>query len=196
MAANLLFGVGGPPVTYVRGLAAEMTSGVRAALVVLAAAVGCVLLIACANVANLFLAQGVARQRELSVRAAIGASRGRLVRQLLTETAVLSATGGTIGLALAWMLVRLAPTLASRDFPRFEDVAVDARVVAFTAAAAMFAALASGLAPAWRGTGINLVESLPRGGDPAAARGFPRPPPPPPRGPPLRPRTAIAVLLL
>ncbi|OLC75140.1 MAG: hypothetical protein AUH72_20755 [Acidobacteria bacterium 13_1_40CM_4_65_8] len=172
MAANLLFGVGGPPVTHVRGLAAEMTSRVRAALVVLAAAVGCVLLIACANVANLFLSHGVARQRELSVRAAIGASRGRLVRQLLTETAVLSATGGTIGLALAWMLVRLAPTLASRDFPRFEDVAVDARVVAFTAAAAMFAALASGLAPAWRGTGINLVESLRGGGDAAAAGGF------------------------
>src|SRR5256712_11472373 len=175
MAANLLFGVGGPPVTYVRGLAAEMTSGVRAALVVLAAAVGCVLLIACANVANLFLAQGVARQRELSVRAAIGASRGRLVRQLLTETAVLSATGGTIGLALAWMLVRLAPTLASRDFPRFEDVAVDARDVAFTAAAAVFAALASRLPPALRGTGLKLVEYLPGGGGAAAAGGCPGP---------------------
>src|SRR5256712_8952617 len=143
MAANLLFGVGGPPVTYVRGLAAEMTSGVRAALVVLAAAVGCVLLIACANVANLFLSHAVARQRELSVRAAIGASRGRLVRQLLTETAVLSATGGTIGLALAWMLVRLAPTLASRDFPRFEGVAGAARVVAFPSAAPTFAAPSS-----------------------------------------------------
>src|SRR6266850_1684170 len=129
MAANLLFGIGGPPVTHVRGLVEEMTSRIRAALVVLAAGATCVLLIACANVANLFLLHGVARQRELTVRAAIGASRSRLTRQLLTESLVLSTAGGALGFGLAWSLVRLAPALASRDFPRLDDVAVDGRVI-------------------------------------------------------------------
>jgi putative ABC transport system permease protein len=171
MAANVLFGVGGPPVAHVRGLVEEMTSRIRAALVVLTAGSMCVLLIACANVANLFLSHGVARQRELTVRAAIGASRSRLTRQLLTENLVLSTAGGTFGLGLAWSLVRLAPALASRDLPRLDDVAVDGRVIAFTAAATLFTALASGVAPALRGAGFNLAESL-RGGDGASAGGF------------------------
>src|SRR6476646_10119602 len=115
MAANLLFGVGGPPVVHVRGMVDEMTARIRPALLVLAAGVVCVLLIACANVANLFLSRGVARQRELTVRAAIGASHVRLTRQLLTERLVLSMVGGALGLALAWALVRLAPVLAARN---------------------------------------------------------------------------------
>ena len=171
MAANLLFGAGGPPVAHVRGLVEEMTARVRAALLVLAAGVTCVLLIACANVANLCLSRGLARQRELTVRAAIGASRGRLARQLLTESLVLSAIGGALGLALAWLLVDLAPLLAARDFPRLDDVAIDRTMVAFTAAASLFAAISSGLAPALRGARFNLVESL-RGGDGATAGGF------------------------
>ena len=171
MAANLLFGVGGPPVVHVRPLAAEMTSRVRPSLLVLAAAVACVLLIACANVASLFLSRGVARQRELTVRAAIGASRGRLVRQLLTESLVVSTAGAALGLALAWTLVRVLPAIAMRNFPRLDDVAVDARALAFTAAAALFTAVATGLAPAVRGTRIELAGSL-RGGDGASAGGF------------------------
>ncbi len=171
MAATLLFGVGGPPVVHVRGLVEEMTARIRPALLVLAAAVVCVLLIACANVANLFLSRGVARQRELTVRAAIGASRARLTRQLLTESLVLSAIGGALGLALAWALVRLIPAFASSDFPRLDDVAIDVRVVGFTAAAAIVTALISGIAPALRGARVDLAESL-HGGDGATAGGF------------------------
>jgi predicted permease len=171
MAANLLFGVGGPPVVHVRGVVAEMTATVRSALLVLAAGVMCVLLIACANVASLFLSRGVARQRELTVRAAIGASRGVLVRQLLTESLVVCAAGAAGGLALAWTLLRLTPLLASRDFPRLDSVAVDGRTIAFTATAALFSAVLTGLAPALRSGRVDLADSL-HGGDGATAGGF------------------------
>jgi len=171
MAANLLFGIGGPPVVHVRGMVDEMTARVRPALLVLAAGVVCVLLIACANVANLFLSRGVARQRELTVRAAIGASRARLAQQLLTESLVLSALGGALGFGLAWLLVRAAPALASRDFPRLDAVHIDARAIAFTVVASLATAVLSGLAPALRGARVNLNDSL-HGGDGAAAGGF------------------------
>jgi putative ABC transport system permease protein len=171
MAANLLFGIGGPPVVHVRGMVDEMTSRVRPALLVLAAGVVCVLLIACANVANLSLSRGAARQRELTVRAAIGASRFRLARQLLTESLVLSGIGGGLGLGLAYALVRIAPSLASGDFPRLDAVRIDARTIAFTAAATLITAILSGLAPALRGARVNLNDSL-RGGDGASAGGF------------------------
>jgi putative ABC transport system permease protein len=171
MAANLLFGVGGEPVVHVRGMVDEMTSRIRPALLVLAAGVGCVLLIACANVANLFLARGVAREREFAVRAAIGASAARIARQLVTESLVLSTIGGALGLGLAWALVRLAQLTAARDFPRLDAVHLDAPVLAFTAATALFTAIAAGLAPALRGSRFNLAESL-HGGDGATAGGF------------------------
>jgi len=171
MAANLLFGIGGPPVVHVRGIVDEMTATVRPALLVLAAGVVCVLLIACANVANLFLSRGVARQRELTVRAAIGASRGRLLRQLLTESLVLSSMGGALGFGLAWALVRAAPALASRDFPRLDAVHIDARAIAFTVVATIATAVVAGLAPSLRGARVNLNDSL-HGGDGATAAGF------------------------
>jgi putative ABC transport system permease protein len=171
MAANLLFGIGGEPVVHVRSMVDEMTSTIRPALLVLAAGVACVLLIACANVANLFLARGVARERELAVRAAIGASASRIARQLVTESLVLSSVGGAIGLGLAWALVRLAQTTAARDFPRLDAIRLDGPVLAFTIFTTLFTAVAAGIAPALRGSRFNLAESL-HGGDGATAGGF------------------------
>jgi predicted permease len=168
MAANLLFGVGGPPVVHVRGMVEEMTARVRPALLVLAAGVVCVLLIACANVANLFLSRGVARERELTVRAAIGASAGRLTRQLLTESLVFASLGGVLGLGLASALVTTVARAAAGDFPRLDAVRIDGRAVAFTAAATLVTAILSGLAPAVRGARVGLIGAL-RGGDAASA---------------------------
>jgi putative ABC transport system permease protein len=171
MAANLLFGEGGPVVVHVRSMLSDMTATIRPALLVLAAGVAVVLLIACANVANLFLSRGVARQRELALRAAIGASGGRLARQLFTESVAFSVLGGMLGLGLAYALVRIAPAIAAENFPRFDDVRVDARVMAFAALAAAFTAVASGLVPALRGARFDLSASL-HGGDGATAGGF------------------------
>ena len=171
MAANLLFGIGGAPVVHVRGMVDEMTARVRPALQVLAAGVVCVLLIACANVANLFLSRGIARQRELTVRAAIGASRARIARQLLTESLVLAGFGGAVGLGVASALVRIASSVAAADFPRLDAVHIDVRAVAFTAMATLFTAMLSGLAPALRGARVNLNDSL-RGSDGASAGGI------------------------
>ncbi|HMF94285.1 MAG TPA: ADOP family duplicated permease [Vicinamibacterales bacterium] len=171
MAANLLFGIGGRPIVHVRGMVDEMTSRVRPALLVLAAGVVCVLLIACANVANLFLSRGIARERELTVRAAIGASRARLARQLLTESLVLSGIGGALGLGLAAALVAAAPSFAAAGFPRLDAVRVDARAVVCAIVATIATAIASGLAPALRSARVNLNDSL-HGGDGASAGGF------------------------
>jgi predicted permease len=171
MAANLLFGVGGAPVVHVRGIVAEMTSRVRPSLLVLAAAVVCVIVIACANVASLFLVRGVARQRELTVRTAIGASRARLVQQLLTESAVFSAAGGAAGLGLAWLLVRAAPVVAARGFPRLDAVAIDGHAIAVTAFVTIFTAFVTGLVPALHSARGDLAASL-HGGDGASAGGF------------------------
>jgi ABC-type antimicrobial peptide transport system permease subunit len=124
-----------------------MAASVRPALVVLAVASGFVLLIACANVAHLLLARGVARSRERAVRAALGASRGRLARQLLTESLLYALVGGALGLALAWAILRLLSVLAPPDFPRLADVRLDPLVLAFTA----LATLATGLLAPGRG---------------------------------------------
>ncbi|HUF46621.1 MAG TPA: ABC transporter permease [Vicinamibacterales bacterium] len=135
---------------------------VRAASVGLLAAVGLVLLIACANVANLLLARGSSRRRELAIRAAIGAGRGRLVRQLLSEGLVLAAAGGVAGALLAVWASRLMVGLGTDvlPFPVDFHVSVDGTVLAFAAGVSLVTALLFGLVPAWSASRLDLVPAL------------------------------------
>ena len=164
MAADMLFGKGAPVEVRVRTLADQMTHRIRPALLVLMAAVGLVLLIACANVANLLLARGTARGRELAVRAVLGASGGRLARQLLIESATLSVLGGALGVLLAWGLTRAFPAWAPESFPRLEDVRLDLRALGFALAASIGSGLLAGLLPALRAARAQLSPAL-RAGD-------------------------------
>lgn len=125
LAARLTFGDGGPAIVRARPMVNEMTASVQGGLVVVAAGVGCILLLVCVNVANLLLSRGAARHRELAVRTAVGAGRWRLARQLLTESMVLSGCGAAIGITIAFWAVAAAALLAPADFPRLDDIAID-----------------------------------------------------------------------
>jgi putative ABC transport system permease protein len=136
---------------------------VKPVLYTLLGAVGCVLLIACANLANLLLARATARSREISIRAALGAGRGRLVRQLLTESVVLAVCGGIAGIILArWgldALLALAPT----TLPRISEIHLDSRVLLFSLALSVVTGLVFGIAPAWLAARADVNEALKQG---------------------------------
>jgi predicted permease len=133
---------------------------VRLALLVLVASVAFVLLIACANVANLLLSRALARQREVAVRAALGASRWRIVRQLLTESLVLAATGGFVGLLVSFFCLQGIRSLGAASVPRLHEIAIDWRVLLFTFAISVVAGVLFGLAPALRLSTLDLHGSL------------------------------------
>ena len=119
-----------------------------------------VLLLGGANVANLLLSRGIAREREFAVRAAIGAGRGRLLRQMFAESLVLAMGAAALGVFLAWALLRVWPALVPRSFPRIADVHLDAASVLWALAASILIGALVGLAPALQGSRVNLVSGF------------------------------------
>ncbi|HEY3026117.1 MAG TPA: ABC transporter permease [Pyrinomonadaceae bacterium] len=148
----------------VTNLQERLVGAMRLLLLLLLGAVAFVLLIACANVANLLLARATVRAKEIAVRTALGASRGRIIRQLLTESVLLSSVGGGIGLLLGVWLTKLLIAVSPPNTPRFDEIRPDARVLVFTLALAVVTGLIFGLTPALQASRVELNERLKEGG--------------------------------
>ena len=172
MTTMAIFGGKDPVQVSARPLADALTGDVRRPLIVLLLAVGLLMLIAATNVASLQLARATARRRELAIRASIGASGTRILRQLAIESVLLGLAGGVIGCGLAWALLRAAPAILPADFPRAIDIAATGPVVLFAMAVSIVTSLIFGLLPALRLRRLNLVETLSEDGtSPAGAAG-------------------------
>jgi putative ABC transport system permease protein len=142
----------------------NIVSGIRPALLTLLAAVGVVVLIACANVANLLLVRASVREKEIAIRAALGAGGWRLGLQMLAESVVLAMAGGALGLLLAYLAVPAIKTLSAGSIPRVADLSVDGAVLAFAGGVSLLTGLIFGLAPAWHAARATLGQVLKEGG--------------------------------
>jgi putative ABC transport system permease protein len=154
----------GSEVAVVPLLDQTLGRALRPALLILWAAVACVLLIACANLANLLLARGAGRQKEIAVRLAVGATRWRVTRQLLTESILLALTGGGVGVVWASWGLRLFLAIAASHIPRLQEVRIDSSSLAFTLGVSLMTGLLFGFAPAWQISKPDLNATLKEGG--------------------------------
>ena len=148
----------------VTGLQEQVVGDVRRALLVLLGSVALVLLIACANVANLLLARAAGRQKEIAIRISMGAGWQRLVRQMLTESVMLAVLGGAAGLLIAQWAIYVVRAINPGNIPRLEDISLNAPVMAFTFAVSLATGILFGLAPSWRAVRTDLNSSLKSGG--------------------------------
>jgi predicted permease len=141
----------------------NVVGGARQLLLVMWGAVVCVLLITCTNLANMLLVRSTTRIRELAVRASLGASRGRLTRQLLTENVALALCGGCLGLALAWAAIRALPNVGLRGLPRMDEVTIDGWVIAFSLGLSTLTGFFFGALPAWKVSWLDPQRSMQQG---------------------------------
>jgi predicted permease len=149
---------------HVVGLQEQVVGDVRRALLVLLGSVGLVLLIACANVANLLLTRAAGREKEVAIRTALGAGWQRLARQLLTESILLGLLGGVAGLAVAQLSLLVIRTMNPGNIPRLEDIAINGPVLGFTLGVSLLTGILFGVAPVWRAVKVDLNTSLKAGG--------------------------------
>ena len=156
----------------VNGMHRDVVNHARPALFALLGAVGFVLLIACANIANLLLVRASEREREIAVRAAVGSGRGRIIAQMLTESLLLAIAGGILGVLLAWQSIGVIRALSPANLPRIDTMSIDVRALVFAAGVSLVAAIVFGLAPAIRAVRGNLIDGLrDRGSDSGGMRG-------------------------
>jgi putative ABC transport system permease protein len=149
----------------------QVVGAIRPALLMLFAAVGVVVLIVCANVANLLLVRASVREKEMAIRAALGASQQRLIVQVLSESLVLALVGGALGVLLGYLAISPIKTLSAASVPRVADVGLDGRVLAFAAIASMLTGVVFGLAPAWQATRTGVSAVLKQGGRSSSTSG-------------------------
>jgi predicted permease len=163
-----------PLIPRIRSVADELVGSTQPYLLALLGAAGFVLLIACSNVANLLLVRGEARQKEMALRSALGASGSRLAGQMLVESALLAIVGGALGLAFAWMGTRLLLGAAPSSIPRLDAIGIDWRVLLFTAGVVVATGLMIGLVPAWRIARGASAEALKESGRVVSTHGATR----------------------